>query len=448
MLQKSEHWAIIGGGILGMTLAHRLAQEGKKVTLFEAAKELGGLASAWNLGDVVWDRHYHVTLLSDTYFRSLLTELGLEQEMQWVETHTGFYTDGKFYSMSNSLDFLLFPPLGWLDKIRLGITILYASRIKHWQKLEQIPVDKWLRQWSGSKTFEKIWLPLLRAKLGENYRKASAAFIWAIIARLYAARRTGLKKEMFGYLPGGYARILQRFAEVLTEEEVDIKLQHIAKIVQSTGNGKVCVEFQNDQRHVFDQVVLTTAAPIVAQICSGLTDEELSKHKGIQYQGVICASLLLKKPLSQYYVTNITDSWVPFTGIIEMSTLVDHKHFNDNSLVYIPKYVTPEDPAFLLSDHELEDIFLGSLMRMYPHLHSSDILCFRVSRVRYVLAISTLNYSRNLPSISTSIPGVSIVNSAQITNGTLNVNETIQLAEKTIKKLLLLHEYNTIAHKN
>ena len=73
--------------------------------------------------------------------------------------------------------------------------------------METLPVDQWLRRWSGRRTFERFWLPLLRAKLGDAYQQASAAFIWATIQRLYAARRTGLKKEMFGYVPGGYARI-------------------------------------------------------------------------------------------------------------------------------------------------------------------------------------------------------------------------------------------------
>ena len=172
MSAKPERWAIVGGGFLGMTLAHRLAQQGKKVTLFEGGSQLGGLASAWNLGEVVWDRHYHVTLLSDTYLRSLLRELGLEKEMQWVETRTGFYTEGKLYSMSNTLEFLRFPPLGIWDKLRLGATIFYASKIKNWRQLEKIPVADWLTRWSGRRTFHNIWLPLLRAKLGENYKNA------------------------------------------------------------------------------------------------------------------------------------------------------------------------------------------------------------------------------------------------------------------------------------
>lgn len=436
MSAKPERWGIIGGGFLGMTLAHRLAQQGKQVTLFEGAGHLGGLASAWQLGDVVWDRHYHVTLLSDTKLRSLLAELNLETEMQWVETRTGFYTDAKLYSMSNTLEFLTFPPLGLLDKLRLGATIFYASRISNWKRLEKIHVADWLRRWSGKRTLEKIWLPLLRAKLGENYKKASAAFIWAIIARMYAARRTGLKKEMFGYVPGGYARVLERFGSLLAEEKVCVQLQHVAKKVVRTIRGEVYVEFENGHNERFDQVVLTIAAPYAARVCPQLSGDEKSRLNGIQYQGIICASLLLKRPLANYYVTNITDSWVPFTAVIEMSALVDRKNFAGHSLVYLPKYVTPDDPAFARSDKEIENEFMGALLRMYPHLQRDDLISFRVSRVKYVLAISTLNYSRYLPSTKTSIPGIHLVNSAQIANGTLNVNETIQLANNAARQLL------------
>ena len=436
MAQQTERWGIIGGGILGMTLAYRLAQHGKHVTLFEGAPHLGGLASAWTLGEVVWDRHYHVTLLSDTSLRALLAELGLEQDLQWVETRTGFYTDGRLYSMSNTLEFLRFPPLGLLDKLRLGATIFYASRVRNWQKLETIAVTDWLERWSGRHTFEKIWLPLLRAKLGENYQHASAAFIWAIIARMYAARRTGLKKEMFGFVPGGYATILEHFAEVLAAHRVCVELGHkVQHVATADGNG-VSVTGADGQRETFDQVVLTMPAPIAARLCPALSAEEQARLHGIEYQGIICASLLLKRPLAPFYVTNITDAWVPFTAVIEMSALVERHYFGGHSLVYLPKYVTPDDPAFALSDQEVEALFLAALLRMYPDLHRDDILCFRVSRVRYVLAISTLHYSTRLPPMTTSLPGIHIVNSAHILHGTLNVNETVQLADKAALQLL------------
>lgn len=422
--------------MLGLTLAHRLAGQGKRVTLFEGADHLGGLASAWQLNDVVWDRHYHVTLLSDTVLRSLLAELGLEKEIEWVETRTGFYTDGKLYSMSNTLEFLRFPPLALPGKLRLALTIFYASRVKDWKKLEKISVADWLRRLSGRKTFEKIWLPLLRAKLGENYKKASAAFIWATIARMYAARRTGLKKEMFGYVPGSYARILERFAEKLESEGVAIKLRHAVKKVESDAGKAISIEFENGSVEEFDKVVLTIPAGVAAKVCAGLSQEETEKLKGVEYQGILCASLLLKRPLANFYVTNITDGDVPFTAVIEMSALVDRKQFGGHALVYLPKYVASDDAAFNSSDEELKEKFLSALERMYPHFERADVLCFRVSRVRHVFPIPTLNYSGRLPSINTSIPNAFIVNSAHIVNGTLNVNETVQLAERVAAELL------------
>jgi protoporphyrinogen oxidase len=439
MVAKSERWGIVGGGILGMTLALRLAQQGKQVTLFESSDRLGGLADAWQLGDVTWDRHYHVILLSDTHLRSLLTELGLEQDMQWVETKTGFYNDGKLFSISNAIEFLRFFPLNLIDKLRFAFTIIYGSKITDWKKLEKISVSDWLTRWSGKHTFEKIWLPLLRSKLGENYKKASASFIWAIIARLYAARRTGLKKELFGYLAGGYHRILERYTEVLMAANVTIKLGQKVANVESleTNQGNIVnVEFDDGCFAEFDRLVLTVPAPIAAKVCSGLSTDELDRLNNIEYQGIICASLLLKKPISQFYVTNITDTWVPFTGVIEMTTLVDRAQFGGNTLIYLPKYVVPDDPAFELSDRQLEEQFIQALVHMYPRFERSDVLSFQVSRVRYVLAIATLNYSEKLPPIKTSIPNVYILNSAHILNGTLNVNETIQLAEKAIANLI------------
>jgi protoporphyrinogen oxidase len=355
--------------------------------------------------------------------------------MDWVETRTGFFTDGKLYSMSNTIEFLKFPPLRLIDKFRLGATIFYASRVKNWKKLEEVLVADWLLNLSGRRTFESIWLPLLRAKLGENYRHTSAAFIWATIARMYAARRTGLKKEMFGYVRGGYARVLKRFAELLETEGVTIRTNCAATSIRDSRGG-VSVEFASGPRETFDQVVLTVPAPLASNICEGLTSEEHNRLNGIKYQGIVCASVLLRRPLGGFYVTNITDTSIPFTAVIEMSAMVDPKQFGGNHLVYLPKYVDPSDVLFSKTDEEIRESFLDGLARMYPDLTADDILAFRISRVKHVFPIPTLNYSSRLPTIRTSIPGVHILNSAHIVNGTLNVNETVQLAESAVEEFL------------
>jgi protoporphyrinogen oxidase len=433
-IESPERWAVVGGGFLGMTLALRLAQQGKSVTLHEAAASLGGLASAWQLGDIIWDRHYHVTLSSDVHLLSLLRELGLEESMHWEKVRTGFYVDSEFYSLSNTLEFIRFPPLNLIDKIRLGATILRASRIKDWKSLEKIPVKDWLEKWSGANVTEKIWLPLLRAKLGESYRDTSAAFIWATIARMYAARRTGMKTELFGYVPGGYARIVQHFEQALRQERVKCQLGQPVETITSASFGKVRIELVSGSSEIFDQVVVTTAAPLAARICPQLVADEKSRLNAIKYQGIICASLLLKNPLSGFYITNITDSRMPYTAVIEMSALVQRSHFGGRALVYLPKYVSSDSVKFNLRDDQIQEDFVSALEQMYPRFRRQDLLCFQISRLKYLLPIPTLNYSDNLPEVSTSVPGLHILNSAHIVNGTLNVNETVQLAESAAQR--------------
>lgn len=477
MSSKTQSIAIVGSGFLGLTLALRLAESGAKVTLFEGASEIGGLASAWEIGDVTWDKHYHVTLASDKFTRRIIKELGLEDEFRGVETKTGFYTDGELVSMSDTLEFLRFPPLDLISKLRLGATIFYASRVKDWRRLEKITVEDWLTKLSGKKTFEKIWKPLLMAKLGGAYKETSAAFIWATIQRMYAARNSGMKKELFGYVRGGYARVLARFSEELVKKGVEIRLRARVEKVEQLANGKLRVSTPKTRRrtdekprvtkyatlntaavvapgfsggfiaepglvpntvlpfptaytgNTFDHVILTCPSNVAAKIVPQLTKYEKRDLENIRYQGIVCASVLMKCSLSNFYVTNITDE-APFTGVIEMSALVDKKEFDRNALVYLPKYVAPDDPLFEKTDEEIEHSFLRGLERMYPHFRRKDVLAFKVSRVRQVFPLPVLNYSENVPDPSTSIENLYVVNSAHITNGTLNVNETVQLAER------------------
>ncbi len=420
---------IVGGGMLGMTVAWRAAAEGHHVTILEASSRCGGLAAPWQIGDCVWDRHYHVTLYSDTKLRGLLDELELSDEMHFVPAQTGFYVDGSMYPFTTAFDFLAFPPLPLWQKARLGAFILKASRITNWKPLESVTAVDWLTKECGRATVERIWLPLLRAKLGPYARRASAAFIWAIIARMYAARRTGAKRELFGYVRGGYETVLRRFEERLARRGVEIRTSRRVACVTPSASGVTVMT--DEGMSSFDQVLVTLASPLVPHIVPDLQRSEQLLHTGIEYQGIVCASLLSERQLTPYYITNIVDASVPFTAVIEMTALVERaKTFHGRSLVYLPKYVAPNDEALRWSDEEIQTLFLGELGRMHPQLRREDVRAFRVSRVPYVFPVPTLGYSDRLPPIATSVPGVFAANSAHIVNGTLNVNETVGLAEQ------------------
>lgn len=433
--RDSKRWALVGGGMLGMSLAYRMAKQGHSVTLIEAAPQLGGLASTWKLGDVEWERYYHVILLSDDRLLNLLDEIGLKDELNWIETKTGFFTNGQLYSMSNTAEFLKFPPLKLIEKLRLGGTIFYASKIRNWRRLEKIPVADWLKRWSGAGTFAKIWEPLLKAKLGESYQRTAASFIWAHINRMYKARRTGLKKEMFGYVRGGYRAIIERLTQRLVEMGVEIKTSAPTSSIQKNDSDQFEIQF-GDQTQTFDRVVMTTPNNVVHQVCPQLSEDEKTRLRSTEYLGICCASMLLKRPISPYYVTNITDTWVPMTAVIELTNIVDTQELGGKSLVYLPKYVPASHEMFEKSDAEIKTEFIEALEAMYPEFSRDDIEAFEISRTRNVMAIPTLNYSSSLPPMKTSVEGLYLINSAYILKGNLNVNETITIAEDALKDVL------------
>jgi len=420
--------------MLGLSMARSLSLAGQSVEVWEANEHVGGLATPWTIGGVTWDRFYHVITSNDEYLLRLLRTLNLEKEIRWKSPQTGFYTDKALYPFSSILDFVRFPPLSPTDKIRLGTTILRAANVRDPAPLEKITAVEWLTELSGRNVVERIWLPLLRAKLGVNAERVNAAFIWAIIARMYGARQGRGKRELFGYVPGSYRRILDSLAAHLRQHGVALHAGRPVKRVSLTTDGNSAAVDDGRTTERFDRVVITAPAPVAAAMCPDLLSSEQKRLLDVEYQGVVCASVLLKRSLSPYYITNITDQ-MPFTAVIEMDALVDPADLGDHALVYLPKYVPSRDATFDRDDESIRSEFIAALNRIYPDFGMNDVSAFQVSRARYVLPISTLGYSDRLPPFTTTLKRVYTVNSAQIVNGTLNVNQTLELSERAFASI-------------
>lgn len=435
MVDTKTHWGIVGGGILGMELGRQLAATGDKVTVLEAAAEPGGLAMTWEIAGTRWDKHYHVILPTDTRLVALIEKLGLGDDLVWNKSSTGLYAGDTLHSVSSTSEFLRLPSLRLVDKFRLGVTMLYASRVNNWHRLEKISAERWLSRWSGERTYGEFWRPLLRSKLGDNADNASAAFIWAIMKRLYKARTSGAKVEKLGFAAGGYGPILDALAEAVTIAGAELTTGATVSAIETNATGGATVTLVGGTKRDFDKVVVTTTAPVIRDIVPQLNDVERSKLDRIIYQGIVCVSMVLDRPLGGFYVTNITDDGFPFTGVIEMTALVDPATFGGKSLVYLPRYTTQDDAAWGWSDREVVDRFTKSLQRMYPDLTQDNVLEAKVSRVRNVLAVSALNHSESIPPVWTSVPNVAVVSSAQILHGTLNVDETLGIIEAALPEL-------------
>jgi protoporphyrinogen oxidase len=433
---SGRRWAVVGGGMLGAAAARRLRATGADVVLYEAAPTLGGLASAWQLpvpdGEpVTWDRFYHVIVGTDRRVLRLLDEIGTP-EVVWNRSKAACFADGEALPASSAAELLGLPFLGTAAKLRIGLNVAWAALWSDERRFDRTTAADWLRRWSGPQATERLWLPLLRAKLGRSAEQASAVFIWSTMRRLVMARFQGRDGDRFGHVPGGYAAVLGALADRLVADGVDVRTGSRVTAVRTGDAGGLVVE-GGDGPERYDRVLVTTAAPLTSALCPELTDAEHARNAGVDYLGVVCPSVLLRRPVTGAYITYITDP-LPFTAVIEMTALVDPAETGGHHLLYLPRYTEPTDPVFDADDAEIRAEFLPAFLDMYG-LSEDDVVSFAVSRARHVMPVPTPGYAGRAPAVRTSVPGLFAVGSAQITIGTLNVEQTLLLLDEAWPEL-------------
>jgi protoporphyrinogen oxidase len=410
--------AIVGGGILGTSLGYFLAEAGAEVHLVERSDNLGGLVAPIELdelGGVRVDRYYHCILNSDRHFIDLIHAVGLGDHLQHVETKMGFYHDARLYPMSTPLEFLRFPPLGMLDRARLALTILACRRIKDWHDLETISVEAWLTRLSGRHAYETIWKPLLGAKFDGDFAQVPATYIWSRLVRMTDTRDGAAQKELMGYLIGGHLPVVEALAARITESGGTVQTNTAVASVNTDAAGRIR-GIRTDRGDVdADAVVLTTPTGIARRLLPehlASVADQWGRLDG--YLGVILLLVVLRRQLTPYYTTNVTDKSVPFTGVIETTNLIAPEHVGGYHLVYLPKYVYPDNPYTAMDDASLEADFMGHLRRMFPDLTDDDIVTTRLFRERYVEPIHPIGGTDRIAPIKTDIPGLYLANTSQI----------------------------------
>ena len=427
--KSSMRIGIIGGGLMGLTLAQRLSRQGHAVTVFERDKQLGGLTTYHDYGLFFWDRFYHVILPSDNHLIGFLKDIALGDQIHWSRTLTGFYVDHQFYSISGSLEFLRFPLVSVWGKIRLALTILYCSRIRDWQRLETVTTEDWLIRLCGRTTYEKMWRPLLLAKLGESYRRVSAVFIWTYIKRMFSARDSSAQsKEYLGYVSGGYKTVFSRLEQLIHSAGGEIRTGVPVQHIERHPEGGLWVDDGQNREH-FDKVIFTSPVNVLQKIATSDLLNIVNGDSTVEYLGVICMVLVTRKPLVPYYVVNIADERIPFTGIIGMSNVVSPQETAGYHLTYLPKYVLSDDPLLQQTEEELRALFLHGLHVMFPALKLEEIERVYINRALKVQPLQVLDYSSLVPQIVTKSEDFFVLNTSQFVNCTLNNNEVIRLVD-------------------
>ncbi len=175
-----------------------------------------------------------------------------------------------------------------------------------------------------------------------------------------------MKREMFGYVPGGYGRVLDAFQKHLAKLGVNVQIDSPVTAVTQISDGYQVQVRDASVASRFDRVIVTAPTKVAARMCVGLNEQERSRLDNIEYLGVICTSLLLANELGGYYVTNILDNGIPITGVIEMGSILPPEKMGGNYLVYLPQYMMADDKRFDDSDEVIHERCVATLEKMYP----------------------------------------------------------------------------------
>ena len=177
---------IIGGGLLGLGVADKLSAAGIRVTVYESAGRLGGLAGSTTLGGVRVDRFNHAVTTTDERVVDLARELGVG--IRWRRLGGGFYHDGRTAEMSTPAQLLTFPGLSPMDRARLVRFVLQCRRIDDHEALDSEPLEAWTRRTCGDRLWERLWGPLFDSKFDGEYGDLPATYLWSRMNRVSGTR--------------------------------------------------------------------------------------------------------------------------------------------------------------------------------------------------------------------------------------------------------------------
>jgi protoporphyrinogen oxidase len=418
--------AVVGAGVVGLAVAHRLSERGENVTVFEAAPDVGGLAGGWVHDDVSWDRVHQVVHTADSQTRRLLRLLGLEDSLRWSRTSTAILSSHHgAQRISTFLDLARFRGLGAVDKARLTVAALTAARFARLEERPDQAALAWLVETSGAAACRRIWTPYMRAHLGEDWADLPAVTALNVVRDLRSARRPARHSRQTGYLVGGHHRLVQRYAEWLTDHGVKFNMGAAVRLVRPLSSG-LSVQLDHTAA-TFDRVVLTTAAPEAAALCPSLTPRERERLRSVPSVALVCGSALLPYSVARHFVTYVEDVGAPVSAIVQMTALTGRSQSRGRHVVYLAWYGPALDTRFAASDSVLQAEMLDWLHRLTPGFRPGDVEAFKLARAHHAF-VPGLVRSRAVVT-TTSVPGLQLLGSTDLGAAPYSVNEALALVQ-------------------
>jgi protoporphyrinogen oxidase len=402
---------VIGGGPAGLKAAHELVKAGAQVTLLESGPVLGGLASSFDVQGTRIERYYHFICKGDDDLLETLAELGLSARLHWKSSRMAYFVDGQVYPFLTPLELLRFRPLSFVDRLRAGLAVKLAQRLREEDLAPQQAIP-WLKKMFGEAAYGVIWEPLMRFKFAEHAPRISAAWIWARMVRLSRSRANPWREEL-GYLEGGSQTVLEGLGRDFERRGGRILLNAPVEQIRFS-EGRIAGVRVGGETLPAEALVSTITTSRFRQLAVGFEGPYVEALKRIPTIGIFCLFLRLSRPVTPFFWVNANDPRVPFAGMIEYTNLNPLPELGGDHVLYVPQYLSADDPRYAQSDEQVLRSYSDALALVNPAFDPSWIRFSAVFRDRYAQPICLTDYRETTPAIATPVPNLFLTDSCQL----------------------------------
>lgn len=423
--------AIIGAGFTGLSAAYQLIKTGHEVTVFEKDSQPGGLAIGYQEKSWKWtlEKHYHHWFANDKYIIDLAKEIN--HAVLIPRPKTSVYVDNSIYQLDSPLSVLRFPKLPITDKLRMAAVLGFLKFNPYWQPLEKIHAESFLQKTMGENAYKTLWQPQFHNKFDSYISDISLAWFWARIKK---------RTPSLVYPEGGFLSFAKHLVSIIEENKGKILFNKEILELRDSGGIKIVLKEKGNKKTVkFDKAIVTLPSFLFQKITPQLPEsyiKRLNRHKGLGATNLV---LRLSKPFfhDKTYWLSVCDNRSPVMAIVEHTNFMDKRNYNNEHIVYLGNYVTPNHPYFSMTEEDMLSIFDPFLKKINP-VYKNNLIGMRLFKAPFAQPIVPVNYSEIMPSMLTPLSNVFLANIEQVYPWDRGTNYAVELGQIVAK--LILHE--------